>query len=251
MYLRELRRRSLRDAQEGHGMNPHDDPHLKRGQAMRVLLCKSLTGPRLNRRQQRRASAAASLALLCACQPASTSMPSSTPTTPAPSSSSSSPAATAPAPTHPSIPPPTTTAPAPAPPAAPAGWTIGYARRDLTPGVRNPAVTQATIGSTICVRGWTATIRPPVSYTNKLKATGIIAYGYANTDPASVEEDHNLPLEGGGSPTDPRNLWPQPRYGPVNAAQKDADENALRASICSGAQTLDAAQTAFLATWVR
>ena len=30
----------------------------------------------------------------------------------------------------------------------------------LTPGVVNPDVTQATIGSTICVSGWTSTIRP-------------------------------------------------------------------------------------------
>ena len=191
----------------------------------------------------RRAFAAAGLVLLCACQ----APPTSSPATSAPAATVRPPAGTpAPAPTPAA---PTTTPPAAS--VAPAGWTIGYARRDLTPGVRNPAVTQATIGSTICVRGWTATIRPPVSYTNKLKASGIIAYGYVNTDPASVEEDHNLPLEGGGSPTDPRNLWPQPRYGPVNAAQKDADENALRASVCSGAQTLDAAQTAFLAKWVR
>ncbi|MGW4529241.1 hypothetical protein [Amycolatopsis sp. NPDC004378] len=29
-----------------------------------------------------------------------------------------------------------------------------------TPGALNPDVTQASIGSTICVSGWTATIRP-------------------------------------------------------------------------------------------
>src|SRR5438045_2342486 len=38
-----------------------------------------------------------------------------------------------------------------------------------TPGARYSKVTQATISSTICVRGWTATIRPPASYTNALK----------------------------------------------------------------------------------
>ena len=36
-------------------------------------------------------------------------------------------------------------------------------------GALNPAVTQATIRTTICVSGWTATIRPPVSYTAPLK----------------------------------------------------------------------------------
>ena len=40
----------------------------------------------------------------------------------------------------------------------------------LTPGVLNPAVTQPTIRATICKRGWTRTVRPPVSYTNALKA---------------------------------------------------------------------------------
>ena len=35
------------------------------------------------------------------------------------------------------------------------------ASRALTPGMLNPEVTPATIGSTICVHGWTQTIRPP------------------------------------------------------------------------------------------
>src|SRR5579872_5329391 len=34
-----------------------------------------------------------------------------------------------------------------------------------TPGSIDPAVTQATILSTICVNGYTKTVRPPVSYT--------------------------------------------------------------------------------------
>ena len=49
-----------------------------------------------------------------------------------------------------------------------ASWT-------LTPGVVNPDVTQATIATTICRRGWTRTIRPPVSYTNDLKRRGLRA----------------------------------------------------------------------------
>jgi len=42
----------------------------------------------------------------------------------------------------------------------------------------NPAVTQATIAATICVAGYTATIRPPTSVTNRIKAHQIAAYGY-------------------------------------------------------------------------
>jgi hypothetical protein len=39
----------------------------------------------------------------------------------------------------------------------------------LTPGAINPAVTQDDIESTICVRGWTRTVRPPRQYTEGLK----------------------------------------------------------------------------------
>ena len=48
------------------------------------------------------------------------------------------------------------------------------------PGVYNPDVTQETIQSTICVSGYTSTIRPPVSYTDKLKGQQIVQYGYAD-----------------------------------------------------------------------
>src|SRR4051794_16847852 len=44
-----------------------------------------------------------------------------------------------------------------------------YADAQLTPGVLNPDVTQATIATTICVHGWTRTVRPPSSYTGDLK----------------------------------------------------------------------------------
>ena len=65
----------------------------------------------------------------------------------------------------------------------------------MTPGATNPAITQADIGSTICVSGWTATIRPPSSYTTALKRTGIVAYGYTDTNLADCEEDHLISLE--------------------------------------------------------
>ncbi|MDX6527381.1 MAG: hypothetical protein QOI43_2892, partial [Gaiellales bacterium] len=79
----------------------------------------------------------------------------------------------------------------------------------LTPGVLNPDVTQATIRSTVCRPGWTRTVRPPVSYTNALKARGLRQYGLRGP-PSSFQEDHLISLELGGNPTDPRNLWPEP-----------------------------------------
>ena len=53
-----------------------------------------------------------------------------------------------------------------------------------TPGVLNPDVTQATIGSTICVQGWTRSIRPPTEYTNALKLRQMGSYG--ETGPPSA-----------------------------------------------------------------
>ncbi|HVS85623.1 MAG TPA: hypothetical protein VHD91_08320 [Gaiellaceae bacterium] len=107
-----------------------------------------------------------------------------------------------------------------------------------TPGVLNPDVTQANIRSTVCKRGWTATIRPPVDYTNALKAKQMRAYG--ETGPLSdYQEDHLISLELGGNPTDPRNLWPEPY---PRAGQVDKIENQLNAEVCSGQLTLAEAQ---------
>ena len=118
-----------------------------------------------------------------------------------------------------------------------------------TPGVTNPDVTQATIGSTICTPGWTSTIRPPTSYTNKLKAQGIIDYGYSDTNMSDYEEDHFLALEDGGSPTSPQNLWPEPHSGDANSYNKDGVETKVKTAICNGTVTLADAQNAMLTNW--
>lgn len=121
------------------------------------------------------------------------------------------------------------------------------------PGAVNPDVTPATIGATICVAGWTRTVRPPVSYTNALKRRQIAEYGYADTNPADYEEDHLIPLELGGAPRDPRNLWPEPRYdaGGGTAAGKDEVENALKRKVCAGLMPLAAARTIMAVDWRR
>ena len=107
-----------------------------------------------------------------------------------------------------------------------------------TPGVLNPAVTQASIASTICRRGWTRTIRPPVDYTNALKRRQLRQYGLRGP-PSGYQEDHLISLELGGHPTDPRNLWPEPY---PRAAAVDQLENDLNRRVCSGSLTLAEAQ---------
>jgi hypothetical protein len=112
-----------------------------------------------------------------------------------------------------------------------ASWT-------LTPGVLNPAVTQATLRSTVCKAGWTRTIRPPVSYTNALK-TRQLAAAHLRGPPSAYQEDHLISLELGGSPTDPRNLWPEPY---PRAAAVDRIENDLNHRVCAGTLSLAEAQ---------
>ncbi len=120
-----------------------------------------------------------------------------------------------------------------------------------TPGAINPAVTQASIHSTICVSGWTSTVRPPSSYTTGLKESQL-ATGYAyhgDTSPADYEEDHLISLELGGSPTSERNLWPEPYHVTDGARMKDQVENRLHSMVCNGTMPLAKAQQAIASNW--
>jgi len=120
-----------------------------------------------------------------------------------------------------------------------------------TPGTINSAVTQGNIHSTICISGYTKTIRPPASYTTKLKKLQLAStYSrYGSTDTTLFEEDHLIPLELGGNPTDSKNLWPEPWSGDSNARTKDKLENALHALVCSGSLPLRTAQKAIATNW--
>jgi hypothetical protein len=109
---------------------------------------------------------------------------------------------------------------------------------ELTPGALNPDVTEATMGATICKRGWTRTVRPPTDYTNGLKRTQMTAYDRTGSA-AQYQEDHLISLELGGHPTDPRNLWPEPY---PRASDVDREENRLNGLVCSGELSLAEAQ---------
>ena len=127
----------------------------------------------------------------------------------------------------------------------------GLPNRLLTPGAINPAVTQANIHSNICVSGWTRTVRPPVTYTNQLKYSQLHS-GYNLDSDMSLkdyEEDHQVPLEVGGSPTSAQNLWPEPRNIRLGAAVKDQLENRMHDLLCSGQVTLKTAQSVFMINW--
>lgn len=115
-----------------------------------------------------------------------------------------------------------------------------------TPGVTDPRVTQANIRKTICVSGYTSTVRPSASYTNALKKKQILEYGYTDTNIHDYEEDHLISLELGGSPKDPKNLWPELGVSPN---PKDKIENLLHKRVCNDALTLSQAQQIISHDW--
>ena len=121
-----------------------------------------------------------------------------------------------------------------------------------TPGALNPAVTQGTIARTICAAGWTATVRPAESITEREKFASMRAYGDGERASA-FEYDHLVPLELGGAANDPRNLWPEPDYAHRSGFYlnpKDRLENALKRLVCSGQLALSQAQRLIASDWV-
>lgn len=123
----------------------------------------------------------------------------------------------------------------------------------ITPGAVDPRVTQANIHSTICVSGYTSTVRPSSSYTTALKVQQLGA-GYAfhaDVRTSDYEEDHLISLELGGSPTSRKNLWPEPYAAREGARVKDRIENKLHELVCGGLITLRAAQDAIASNWWR
>ncbi len=125
--------------------------------------------------------------------------------------------------------------------------TRGHGRlpdRHCTPGAIDPAVTPATISTTICLPGYTETVRPPESQTESFKfSQAYPAYGIAAG--TESELDHLVPLELGGA-NDAANLWPE--TGPI-PNPKDSVENALNRAVCDGQISLARAQRAIARNW--
>jgi hypothetical protein len=102
--------------------------------------------------------------------------------------------------------------------------------------------------SAICRAGYSRSVRPPESYTEPLKLRQMRAYGLSGR-PSAYEEDHLVPLSIGGAPTDPANLWPQPRRGPRNAGEKDRLESWAVRMACAWRISLTALQRGMADDW--
>jgi hypothetical protein len=126
--------------------------------------------------------------------------------------------------------------------------TSGILVQDMTlsPGAADPRVTQANIHETICLSGYTASVRN-VSAATKRRV--FAEYGISSPAPGAYEVDHLIPLELGGS-NDITNLWPEPYTGPDNAHDKDVWENRLHKQVCAGQITLAVAQDEIIHWWL-
>ena len=106
----------------------------------------------------------------------------------------------------------------------------------------NEQVTQLTIAATICKPGWTKTIRPPSSYTQRIERQKLPA----GADSKAYVVDHLIALEIGGAPREPRNLMLQTNEA---SKAKNRDENAYHRAVCAGRMTLEAARDDMYRNW--
>ncbi len=110
----------------------------------------------------------------------------------------------------------------------------------------NPSVTQETINQTICVHGWTKTVRPPVAYTGSIKRQMMAEIGVPPEGEEDITLDHKIPLALGGAPDDRRNFILQPDD---ESKDKDRVEVCLSRTVCGGKVSLEQARTAIWKNW--
>ena len=122
----------------------------------------------------------------------------------------------------------------------------GAARADEAELPLNPAVTQATITDTVCVPGWTKSIRPYVREMRIIKAEMLAAIGESHEHRNRFQLDHRIPLALRGATIDRRNLMQQPM---AIALEKDAIERCLAVAVCDGKLALDEARAAIWRDW--
>lgn len=113
-----------------------------------------------------------------------------------------------------------------------------------TPGAVRPGVTLTDI----CAFRYSHQVRPPQSYTEPLKLAQIRAY-HLPGQVRDYEEDHLVPLSIGGAPRNPANLWPESRYGPHNASEKDELESWAARMACAARLPLARLQHAMARNW--
>jgi hypothetical protein len=109
----------------------------------------------------------------------------------------------------------------------------------------NPAVTQETIQQTICVKGWTDTVRPPFYITQVIKKRLLIAQGMTWDRHGDFELDHVVPLCAGGELGDLEHTSNFQLQINKEAKRKERLERKIGCLICTGQVTLADGRAAF------
>lgn len=113
----------------------------------------------------------------------------------------------------------------------------------------NADVRQDTIQKTICVAGYTASVRPSTTYTNGVKLKLLREQALPASVAIDFELDHRIPLALGGHPRNLKNLMLQPWEGKDGAKVKDRLERRLQKLVCAGQLLLDEARRAIYVDW--
>jgi hypothetical protein len=121
----------------------------------------------------------------------------------------------------------------------------GAVERATAPGAADSRVTQDNVQTTICRRGYTASIRPPAKAAHTIKLR-LFRQQHLDGVLSDYTLDHLIALEIGGHPTAVGNLWLQPVR---ESLAKDADERRLHRAVCAGRMTLVAAQAEMIGKW--
>lgn len=116
---------------------------------------------------------------------------------------------------------------------------------DWAPGALDPDCTVEKV----CVPGYTRTVRPYVTYTNRLKAKQIKEHPEIDCS-KGAELDHVIPLELCGDPTNIKNLSIEPYFPIPGAHEKDWVEDALHKQVCNNQMSLEEAQYRIVHSWV-
>lgn len=110
----------------------------------------------------------------------------------------------------------------------------------------NPDVSQSTIQQTICVKGYSSTVRPSTSYTNPIKFRLMRQDGIPQSDKSEWALDHRIPISLGGHPRALSNL--QLLTAKENS-RKSRIEAKLLCYVCVGQMPLAQAQQEIAGGW--
>jgi hypothetical protein len=113
------------------------------------------------------------------------------------------------------------------------------------PGAVDPNCTKEDV----CQGGYTETVRPSVSFTNKIKKAEILSHQEIDCS-KGCELDHVVSLELCGAPGDVMNLAIEPYFPKPGAREKDQAEDFLHRQVCKGNMTLEEAQELIRTDWL-